>query len=168
MTSERRIADDLVVRRAEPRDATGIGDVWLTSWRATFDFPPAHPDDDVRRWLAEELVPNHETWVAVEPSPGADGRVVGLMAVSSSMVEQLYLAPDWIGRGLGRRLIELAKSRRPEGLELFCFQANRRARSFYEHHGFVAVATGDGSTNQERQPDIRYAWRPDQERERSD
>jgi len=24
----------------------------------------------------------------------------------------------------------------------------------------VAVATGDGSGNQEHQPDIRYAWRP--------
>lgn len=161
MRSDRRIADDLVIRRAEPRDAAGIGDVWLASWRATFDFPPSHPDDDVRRWLAEELVPNHETWVAVDPGPGVGGRVVGLMAVSSSMVEQLYLAPDWIGRGLGRRLIELAKTRRPAGLELFCFQENRRARSFYEGHGFVAVATGDGSNNQEHQPDIRFAWRPD-------
>ncbi len=161
MTSDRPIADDLVIRRAEPRDATGIGDVWLASWRATFEFPPSHPDDDVRRWLADELVPNHETWVAVDRGhPGADERVVGLMAVSFSMVEQLYLAPDWIGRGLGRRLIELAKTRRPTGLELFCFQANQRARSFYEHHGFLAVATGDGSNNQEHQPDIRYAWRP--------
>ena len=55
------------IRRAEPGDAGGIGDVWLTSWRATFDFEPSHPDDDVRRWLATELVPRHETWVAVEP-----------------------------------------------------------------------------------------------------
>jgi pimeloyl-ACP methyl ester carboxylesterase/GNAT superfamily N-acetyltransferase len=148
----------IVLRRAGPEDASGLGDVWLSSWRATFDFPPAHPDADVRRWLAEELLPATETWVAVDPD--ADGRVVGLMALSASMVEQLYVAPEWIGRGIGARCIELAKERRPDGLDLYCFQANVPARRFYEHHGFVPIAFGDGSNNQERQPDVRYAWRP--------
>ena len=68
--------------------------------------------------------------------------------------------PDRIGTGIGGRLVELAKTRRPEGIDLFCFAVNSRARAFYEHRGFVAVATGDGSGNVERQPDIRYAWRP--------
>ncbi len=145
------------LRRAHPEDATAIGDVWLTSWRATFDFPPGHPDADVRRWLAEELVPRHETWVAEDP---AGGRVIALMALSDTMIEQLYVAPEWIGRGVGRRLVALAKERRPSGLDLYCFQANLRARGFYERLGFVAVAFGDGSGNEERQPDIRYAWRP--------
>ena len=151
-----RSVDALVVRRATPDDATGIGDVWLTSWRATFDFPPGAPDDDVRRWLATELVPNHETWVAADPADG--GRVVALMALSPTMVEQLYVAPDWIGHGLGRRLLDLAKSRRPDGLELYCFQANGFARRFYEGHGFVPVAFGDGSRNMEHQPDVLYRW----------
>lgn len=158
MTADGQPADGLVLRRAEPDDATGIGDVWLTSWRATFDFPPAHPDDDVRRWLAEELVPRHETWVAVDPTE--DGRVVGLMALSESMIEQLYVALHWVGRGLGRRFIDLARSRRPQGLELHCFAVNTRARSFYEAHGFRAVSFGDGSGNEDRQPDVLYAWRP--------
>jgi GNAT superfamily N-acetyltransferase len=148
---------DIVVRPATRDDGVAIGDVWLTSWRATFDFPPGHPDDDVRRWLIEELIPAHETWVAAE----AGGRVIALMALSPTMVEQLYVAPDWIGRGVGRRLLALAKERRPDGLDLYCFQVNGRARRFYEANGFSAIATGDGSGNEERQPDIRYAWRPD-------
>ncbi len=158
MTPERSPAERLTFRRAEPDDADAIGDVWLTSWRATFPFPPGHPDEDVRRWLRDELVPNAETWVAVDPDAG--GRVVGMMALSTTMIEQLYLAPDWVGRGLGRRFVELAKEHRPTGVELYCFQANHRARTFYEGQGFVAVAFGDGSANEERQPDIRYAWRP--------
>lgn len=148
--------NEAAIRRAEPGDAAGIGDVWLTSWRATFDFEPGHPDEDVRRWLATELVPNHETWVAVDGS----GTVIGLMALSDAMIEQLYLAPAWIGRGLGRRLVALAKERRPAGLDLYCFAVNGRARRFYEREGFAAVAFGDGSGNEERQPDVRYAWRP--------
>ncbi len=148
--------DAVTIRRAEPADAEGIGDVWLTSWRATFEFSPSHPDMDVRNWIAIELVPQHETWVAVD----IDGVVVGLMAVSETMLEQLYLAPAWIGRGLGRRLVALARERRPAGLDLYCFAVNARARRFYEGQGFTAIAFGDGSANEEHQPDVRYAWRP--------
>lgn len=148
--------DAVTIRRAEPADAEGIGDVWLTSWRATFEFEPSHPDADVRNWIATELVPGYETWVAVD----IDGVVVGLMAVSETMLEQLYLAPAWIGRGLGRRLVALARERRPAGLDLYCFAVNARAQRFYEGHGFTAIAFGDGSGNEEHQPDVRYAWRP--------
>jgi GNAT superfamily N-acetyltransferase len=147
---------ELAIRRAGPADGPALGDVWLAAWRATFDFPPAHPDDDVRAWLADEMLPTHETWVATEPG----GRVIALMALSASMVDQLYVAPDWVGHGIGGRLMDIAKACRPDGLELYCFQVNGRARTFYEHRGFVAVATGDGSGNEEGQPDVRYAWRP--------
>lgn len=148
--------EDVRVRRATPADGDAIADVWLASWRATFDFPPGHPDEAVRRWLTESLVPASETWVAET----TDGRVVAMMALSDTMVEQLYVAPDWFGRGVGRRLLELAKERRPAGLDLACFAVNARARRFYERQGFEAVAFGDGSGNEEGQPDIRYRWRP--------
>jgi ribosomal protein S18 acetylase RimI-like enzyme len=149
-------ADRVRIRRARPEDGPGVGDVWLDAWHATFDFPPGHPDDDVRRWLAEELPTLYEAWVAVTP----DGRVVALMAVSDTMVEQLYVAPDHHRAGIGSQLLALAKERRPDGLDLYCFQANHRARRFYEARGFVEIARGDGSGNEEHQPDIRYAWRP--------
>jgi GNAT superfamily N-acetyltransferase len=148
---------DVTIRPAREPDGAGIGDVWLAAWRATFDFPPSHPDDDVRTWLATELLATRETWVATEP----DGRVVAVLALTDDMIDQLYVTPDRIGTGIGSRLIATAKARRPDGLDLYCFAANMRARTFYEHHGFVVIATGDGSTNSERQPDIRYSWRPD-------
>jgi len=149
-------AADFTIRRAGSGDGAALGDVWLASWRATFDFPPSHPDDDVRRWIATELLSSRETWVATDP----DGRVVAMMALSDTMIDQLYVVPDRIGMGIGRRLIDLAKDRRPDGIDLYCFVANGRARRFYEDHGFVEVARGDGSGNSEGQPDIRYAWRP--------
>jgi GNAT superfamily N-acetyltransferase len=76
------------------------------------------------------------------------------------MVEQLYVAPDWIGRGVGGRLLDLAKERRPDGLDLYCFQVNTFARRFYEARGFVPIAFGDGTRNMEHQPDVLYRWRP--------
>ncbi len=152
-----RAGDRLVIRRATEADGPSLGDVWLSSWRATFDFRPAHPDDEVRVWLATEMLPNHETWVAIDPD--AAGRVVAFIAMSDTMVGHLYVVPEWIGHGLGRRFIKLAKKRRPGGLELWCFQVNAGARRFYERNGFVPVKFGDGSTNEERQPDVLYRWR---------
>jgi len=150
-------AEVVTIRRAEPDDADGIGDVWLASWRATFDFDPGYPDAACRQWLATEIVPNNETWVAVD----GHATVIALMALSDDMVDQLYVTPAWIGRGVGRRLLAIAKDRRPAGLGLYCFVVNANARRFYERQGFSAVAFGDGSRNSEHQPDIRYAWRPD-------
>lgn len=148
---------DVTIRPARETDGPGIGDVWLAAWRSTFDFPPSHPDDEVRTWLATELLATRETWVATEP----DGRVVAVLALSDDMIDQLYVTPDRIATGIGSRLIATAKARRPDGLDLYCFAVNTRARTFYETHGFVIVATGDGSNNSEGQPDIRYSWRPD-------
>ncbi len=82
------------------------------------------------------------------------------MVVNGDELSQLYLDPDWRGRGLGDRFVELAKERSPEGLELWTFQVNKPAHRFYERHGFVAVEFTDGSTNEEREPDVRYVWEP--------
>jgi pimeloyl-ACP methyl ester carboxylesterase len=92
---------------------------------------------------------------------------VAFIALSADMVSHLYVAPDWIGRGVGDRLLALAKERRPGGLDLYCFRVNAFARRFYERRGFVPIAFGDGSGNEERQPDVRYAWRPTAQASRS-
>lgn len=148
--------DNVDVRRARHDDADAIADVYLASFTATYGFPLAHSDQQVRRWIAEILLPNEEVWVVT----ARDHAVVAMLALSQEMLDQLYVAPGWTGRGIGSRLIELAKSRRPGGLDLYTFQVNAGARRFYERHGFVEVARGDGSDNEEGQPDIRYAWRP--------
>jgi GNAT superfamily N-acetyltransferase len=150
--------DGSKLRRARPDDAESIADVYLASRRATYDFPLAHSEQQVRRWIADVLLPTEEVWVAVGPGP--ERPIVAMMALTSNMLDQLYVTPGWTGRGIGGRLIDLAKSRRPGGLDLYTFQVNRGARRFYEHHGFVEVGRGDGSGNEEGQPDVRYAWRP--------
>lgn len=86
--------------------------------------------------------------------------VVAVMLLEGDWIEQLYVDPSWIGQGIGTRLLELAKRSRPDGLQLWAFQSNHRAHRFYERHGFVVAERTDGSTNMERAPDVRYAWRP--------
>jgi ribosomal protein S18 acetylase RimI-like enzyme len=147
--------DRLEIRRATTADADAVADVYLASFHATYTFPLAHTDDEVRRWIRQAVVGNAETWIAVEGQ-----RVVGMMVVGPGDLDQLYVAPDRLRSGIGRRLLDRAKERSPDGLSLYTFQVNDRARRFYERNGFVAEAFGDGTGNEEGQPDVRYAWRP--------
>lgn len=143
-----------VVRRATSADAPAVADIHLAAFRATYAFPPAHPDDDVHAWVAEHLLPETETWVAE-----VGGSVVAYCSLSDGWVEHLYVAPDHTGRGIGSRLIGFAKTRQPSGLQLWTFQENDGARRFYERHGFRPVEMTDGAGNEELQPDVRYAWK---------
>ncbi|MZD06742.1 GNAT family N-acetyltransferase [Streptomyces sp. SID5785] len=147
----------LTLRRAGAADALPAAAVWLRAFTAALPtVRRAHDDDGVRAWFTHVVVPSRETWVAV----GEDGAVAGLLVLDGDELDQLYVDPDRQGRGLGGRLLALAKERRPAGLDLWTFQVNAGARRFYERHGFRAVEETDGSRNEEREPDVRYAWRP--------
>ena len=145
----------LRLRRAAPEDAPAVAELFLDSFHATYEFPLAHTDDEVRGWVRDHLIPDSEAWVAID-----DERVVALLVVAPGWIEQLYVEPTRLGVGIGSRLVDLAKTRSPDGLTLWTFQVNARARRFYERHGFVVVELTDGSGNEERQPDVRYAWKP--------
>ncbi len=150
-----RLQPGLQLRRAIAADAEAMADVYLGAFEATYDFPPAHTEDEVRAWMAGHLVEVLEAWVAAD---GDD--IVALLALSEGVVEQLYVRPGRTGEGIGGRLVELAKERHPAGLELWTFQVNDGARRFYAAHGFEEVEWTDGSGNEEGQPDVRFAWRP--------
>ncbi|MBY8342755.1 GNAT family N-acetyltransferase [Streptomyces sp. KC 17012] len=146
----------VTIRRATARDAPDAADVWLRSFAAALpSVVRPRSDDDVRNYFREVVVPLRETWVA-----DAESGIVGVMVLHDGELSQLYLAPDWRGRGLGDRFVALAKERNPGGLGLWAFQVNGPAQRFYERHGFVAVTYTDGSSNEEREPDVRYEWRP--------
>ena len=120
------------------------------------EVPVMHGSSEVRRWMADEVIGHADVWVAE-----LDGTVVGLMVLDGEWMAQLYLDPAWIGRGLGDRFVQLAKERRPDGLELWTFQANTAAQRFYRRHGFVEVERTSGAANEERRPDVRYRWSPE-------
>ncbi|WP_053752240.1 GNAT family N-acetyltransferase [Streptomyces sp. MMG1533] len=148
----------VTLRRATAPDAASAADVWLRSFAAALPTVVSpRSGDEVRAHFREVVVPLRETWIA-EAADG--GGTVGVMVLNGSLLSQLYLDPDWRGRGIGDRFVALAKERSPEGLSLWTFQVNKPAHRFYERHGFVAVEYTDGSGNEEREPDVRYEWRP--------
>jgi GNAT superfamily N-acetyltransferase len=145
----------ITIRPATGADAATVADVYLASFHATYDFPLAHTDDEVRGWIGD-VIGSGGTWVALDPL----GAIVGMMAIEPGVLDQLYVRPDRLGEGIGRRMLDVAQDRSPDGLTLHTFQVNARARRYYERNGFVADWFGDGSANEEGQPDVRYVWRP--------
>jgi ribosomal protein S18 acetylase RimI-like enzyme len=113
-----------------------------------------HGDDEVRSWFAEVVLRQREVWLAE-----TDGQAVAVLVLDDGWIDQLYVHPYWWRRGVGTRLVEQAKHRRPAGLQLWTFQSNAAAQHFYEAHGFVAEERTAGEGNEERAPDIRYRWR---------
>lgn len=161
----------ITLRRADLNDADAVADIFLRSFGATYDFPLAHNDDEVRAWVRTTLIPEMETWVAVDDGAddganedGADGmeRVVGLMTLAPGWLEQLYVDPNRLGEGIGRMLLDLAKELQPN-LLLWTFQVNERARRFYERNGFEPVQMTEGAANEERRPDVQYIWKATRE-----
>jgi GNAT superfamily N-acetyltransferase len=147
-----------VFRAATLSDANVISEVYLASRKRFLPYAPlAHTDEQVRAWIANQLIPHSDVSVAL-----VNGEIVGMMAVSqndvANWINQLYILPRAVGQGIGTRFIEQAKTKSGSPIRLYTFKANEGARRFYERHGFKAIAFGDGSGNEEKCPDVLYEW----------
>jgi GNAT superfamily N-acetyltransferase len=150
---------NVTIRRGGVRDARAASDLWLEARKAASGTIPApvHDDDDVRDWFRSHVVRACELWVAEDDA----GRLAGIMVLDADWVDQLYVDPRHTDRGIGSRLLAVAKRERPSGLRLWTFQSNLGARRFYERHGFVETLRTDGRDNEERAPDMLYAYTGD-------
>jgi GNAT superfamily N-acetyltransferase len=146
------------IRRGGHDDARAAADLYLRARAAALragSIPPGiHDAEDVRAYFASHIVEDCELWVAER-----DGAVAGILVLDGDFVDQLYVEPQLTGRGIGSALLDVAKRERPAGLQLWTFQSNAGAQRFYERHGFVAVRRTDGRDNEERAPDVLYAYR---------
>jgi len=148
------------LRPANIDDALQIAEVLLSSRKTFLPYAcSAHTDAEVHQWVRETLIPTGGVSVAC-----VDTSIVGVLATSrasdASWVDQLYLRPSHVGRGIGARLLGQALRSLSLPVRLYTFQANGRARSFYERHGFKAVAFTNGGANEERCPDVLYELAP--------
>lgn len=148
----------IVLRPATAADAEALAQLYLDARRTFIPYAPlAHPDEAVRRWIANVLIPAG----GVTAVTSGDA-VVGLLALADEgearWVEQLYVAPAFVGKGIGTRCVQHAQQLLAPPIRLYTFQQNEGARRFYERHGFRAIAFGDGSGNEERCPDVLYEW----------
>jgi GNAT superfamily N-acetyltransferase/chorismate mutase len=145
-------ARDVTLRPAGPGDLDSLVSVHLASRSAAAMPPGAHPEHEVHGWLTQRLDLD-EVWVA-----DVDGSVTAYTRFTRTWLDDLYVAPDRAGQGLGTALLDLVKAQRPGGFCLWVFEMNQPARGFYARRGLVELERTDGSGNEEKQPDIKMAW----------
>jgi GNAT superfamily N-acetyltransferase len=138
---------------ATAHDAAAIADVFSRSFRLLTFLPMLHTVEEDRRFIENVILRECEVAVAED-----DSGLVSFLARQAEEIRLFHTRPDRIGLGAGTQLVELAKASGVAGLELWCFQANLRARRFYEARGFRAIRFTDGENNEEKMPDTRYRW----------
>jgi ribosomal protein S18 acetylase RimI-like enzyme len=145
----------VIVRKGTLDDMPDAALVQVIAMRVNLPYlPTLHTRDEVIGYFFDHVWPNNDVWVAQTE----DGLVVGFIARGGGFINHLYILPDFQGSGLGSELLDLAIEGQDE-LQLWAFQQNTRARRFYEKRGWVAVEETDGQGNQEKTPDVRYAWK---------
>ncbi|MEM7226134.1 MAG: GNAT family N-acetyltransferase [Pseudomonadota bacterium] len=147
------LSGDLTLRPAIASDVDGIARVFSPSYRLLTFLPALHTVEEDRWFLANIVLKECEVTVVEQHSV-----IVSFLAREDEEIRLLYTHPDSIGRGAGSFLLDAAKSSGVAALELWCFQANLRARRFYETRGFHPIRFTDGQRNEEKTPDVRYRW----------
>jgi GNAT superfamily N-acetyltransferase len=143
--------DGIILRAASSDDIASVAGIFARSRAAALPFLPvlhSHEQDIAffARYLDSGLMTLAER----------AGGMLGFMAETAGWIEQLYLEPDQRGHGIGRLLVDAAKSRQKR-LQLWCFRDNLAGRAFYARQGFVEVGHTDGD-NEEGLPDILLGW----------
>jgi putative acetyltransferase len=111
-----------------------------------------HDADEDRVYLAEVVLPANDVWAAE-----VENVVAGFIAFGNGWVNQLYVAPQFQGQGVGSELLAMAQRSSPT-LQLWAFEVNQPAIRFYERRGFRVVQRTDGSSNEAKRPDVRMQW----------
>jgi putative acetyltransferase len=149
-----------VLRRYRADDEDAAIALWLRTWRAAYpqlDFA-ARLDGWRQRWRSE-LVPVVEIVIA-EHASDRETAMIGFLTVDprTGYLDQIVVAPERWGLGVGAALIDEARKLSPSGLDLDVNTDNARAIRFYRKEGFAIRSTGINPTSQ--RPVYRMSWRP--------
>lgn len=160
----------IAVRPATPDDAPCLARINRRARAAAMPWlGEVRSEAEVEAWLRRYLIPReHVLCVGSKLPPSHNGfgePPLGYIGFGEEeggwSVHDLYIDPQAQGRGLGtallRRVMEVAGG---SPLRLRCFARNQAARGFYERHGFTVEAQGDGTQNEEGEPDILYVRSP--------
>jgi putative acetyltransferase len=126
-------------------DLAPLADLWVASWQAAMpviDF--AARRDWFFTYVETVEQAGGETHCAYNGAHDGAGRLAGfiLIDIGRGVLEQIVVAPERFGDGLGAFLLDYAKALCRSGLSLDVNVGNPRACRFYEKHGFVKVAEG--------------------------
>ena len=123
------------IRLAEADEYDEIARVWMASWVSTglaeaSNFLLANLRARIRR----EIEHGWSLFVADDR-----GTIAAMLALHlpKRYLDQLFVAPEYQGRSLGRNLLAFTRTQLPAEICLRCARGNEKAWRWYERQGFV-------------------------------
>lgn len=134
-----KVDTDVLIQRAQRGDASslsgiafsakaywGYPDKWMEKWRSIFEFSP-------------DYIENNESWMAL-----VDEKIVAFYTLENrgniGWLENLWVSPDVIGKGLGKLLFDHAFSRARElDFQFLQLKADPNAEGFYVKMGMRKI-----------------------------
>ena len=102
--------------------------------------------------MVRDMLPQAELYVHENEDTRQIDDFIGL---TENHIEGIFVAKAARSKGIGKALLDYAKSRRPR-LDLSVYQKNERALAFYRREQFVVQSEGiDEDTNE---ADIQMLW----------
>ncbi|WP_144967920.1 acetyltransferase [Pseudomonas sp. DE0010] len=122
----------MIIRQATNADHPLLLDIWLRAVRATHHFLQQADIEALLVQLRDVYLPAVELWIAQDLKDGP----LGFIGLNESHVEMLFIEPDRRGEGIGRALLDHARSSRGQ-MSVDVNEQNPEAVGFYLHYGFI-------------------------------
>jgi GNAT superfamily N-acetyltransferase len=123
------------IRLARPDEYDEVARVWMESWVSTgLEDRSNYLLANLRARVRRET---ENGWTLFAADDG--GRMAAMLALHlpKRYLDQLFVAPEYQGVGLGRRLLGFTRERLPDEIWLRCVRENHKAWRWYEREGFV-------------------------------
>lgn len=144
---------EFVIIEYDPSYSSQAVRMWRESKEQAIGQKEIHSFEDHVFFLNNILIQDNKVYLAIDTS---EEQVVGILACNENWVNQLYIHTQFQGRGIGKKLLDLAKQRSEGRLFLYTFEVNKKAQQFYERNGFRIIDRGND--NEEKLDDIKYEW----------
>ena len=133
-----------MIRKIETQDLDAVMQIWLQANLDAHVFIPAS------FWrghfeIVRDMLPQAELYVHENEAPR---QIDGFIGLTGNHIEGIFVAKAARSKGVGKALLEYAKSRKPS-LTLSVYQKNERALAFYQREQFTVQSDGiDEDTNE--------------------
>ncbi|MCJ8014389.1 GNAT family N-acetyltransferase [Paenibacillus sp. KQZ6P-2] len=121
------------IRAANRSDYPELRQIYLESRRKSFVW-----EDENEMTLADFDKHTSEEYIILAEE---DHRILGFTSLylSDNFIHNLFVHPEFSGKGVGSKLLDVATLKMKKPLTLKCVSANHKAMKFYEKNGWKKV-----------------------------
>ena len=124
-----------IIRPARAEEYDEVARVWMNSWAST--GIEAASDGLLEKLRARVRTDVANGWSLYVADDGGTLAAMLALHLPNRYLDQLFVAPEYQGKGVGRMLLAFTRKHLPDEIWLRCVRENEKAWRWYEREGFV-------------------------------